>query len=474
MKLTTDIQDIVPSLLATQLEQNENLRKHFDALSESQKREHAQTRAAFVYSDGQKRKTRVQLILLESLRFPMMHDRYEKLARAHEKTFLWIFKDPQRHQKPWDNFTEWLSTSGGTYWIQGKAACGKSTLMRYVWNNPQTLKYLKQWTRGGSLAVGAFFFWNSGIPDQRSQSGLLRSLLYETLKNQTNLIPEILPEQWEKASALAAHDLQITLEEWTLSQLKRAFKKLILHANQSLKLCFFIDGLDEYDGNPKDISQFFLELSELTSHAKFCVSSRPWPDFQDIYEGVPGMRLQDLTRDDITLFVRDEIRKSKQMKSMLLTDAKSFHDLLEELVEKAAGVFLWVTLVVKSLVNGLGNGDNISHLRRRLASLPNDLEKLYGHMLDQIDKLDREEASKIFQIFHTSGHSLDVPTLERALRYPKLCDTVDLPTKTTKLTDDEIERINIETKRMILRLNSRTKGLLEVLHTETMPSQSKK
>jgi hypothetical protein len=468
------MQDIVQSLLKTRLAQSTELQKHFDALSESQKREHAQTRATFVYSDGEKRKSRVQLTLLESLRFPMMNHRYEKIAQAHKRTFLWIFKDPQRQQKPWDNFKEWLSTGDGTYWVQGKAASGKSTLMRFIWNNPQTLKYLQHWTQGQHLVVGAFFFWNSGIPDQRSQSGLLRSLLYEALKKQTELLPDILSEQWEKASELVAHDLPVALEEWTLSQLKRAFKRLILHASQNLKFCFFIDGLDEYDGDPNEISQFFSYLSKLTPHAKFCVSSRPWPEFQDIYEGVPGLKLQDLTRDDITLYIRDEVGKSKQMKTILLTDSEDFHMLLEEIIEKAAGVFLWVILAVKSLVSGLRNGDNVCHLRRSLAALPSDLEDLYGHMLDKIEDRYKEEASQIFQIFRTSGQSLDVPTLERALRYPTHHDVVDLPTKTTNLTNEETERIDIEIKRMILRLNSRTKGLLEVPHTETTPLQGKK
>ena len=345
--------------------------------------------------------------------------------------------------------------------------------MRFIWNNPQTLEYLCDWAEGEHLIVATFFFWNSGIPDQRSQSGLLRSLLYEVLKNRVDLIPDVFPEQWEKTAALAAHDLQITVEEWSLGQLERAFEKLVKLASPRLKLCFFIDGLDEYDGDPADLSQFFLELSRLTLHAKFCVSSRPWPVFQDIYEGVPGLKLQDLTHDDIVLYIRDKLEKSKQMKRFLRTDAQSANGLIEEVVEKAAGVFLWVMLVVKSLVNGLRNGDDISHLRRRLASLPSDIEDLYGHMLKSIDPLDREEASQIFQIFRTSGHCLDIPTLERALRSSGYHHAIDLPTKTTKCTDEEIQRIQMGIEKMTVRLNSRSKGLLEVLHTETTHSRQK-
>jgi hypothetical protein len=51
--------------------------------------------------------------------------------------------------------------------------------------------------------------------------------------------------------------------------------------------------------------------------------------------------------------------------------------LVEEIVEKANEVFLWVKLVVQSLLAGLGNRDSITDLQRRLRELPSDLEKLY-------------------------------------------------------------------------------------------------
>ncbi|PMD58213.1 uncharacterized protein K444DRAFT_440073 [Hyaloscypha bicolor E] len=464
-KLHNDIQRIIQSILHTGLAHSEELQKHIEAFTTSQKQEHAKTRASFIYMEGEKRKNRVQLALLDSLRFPMMNDRYHKLARAHERTFLWIFEDPQRHHKPWGNFAKWLSVGAGTYWIQGKAASGKSTLMNFIWNNPRTLKYLGKWARGGRLLVAAFFFWNSGVPDQRSQSGLLRSLLYEVLKTRQDLIPEVFASQWEKISVLAAHDLEISVEEWSLVELETSFEKLVKLADPSLRFCFFVDGLDEYDGDPADISQFFLDLSEISPYAKFCVSSRPWPDFHDIYEGVPRLQLQDLTRDDIVLFIRDKLGKSKPMKRFLLMDSQGASGLIEEIVEKAVGVFLWVALVVKSLVNGLRSGDDISHLRRRLESLPSDLGDLYGHMLKSIDPLDREEASKMFQIFRQSGHCLDVPTLERTLRPDGYRQSLELPIKTT-YSEEEGKKTKMGIERMTVRLNSRSKGLLEILHYE--------
>jgi hypothetical protein len=352
-----DLRELMRSLLQTRLTHSQDLQRRFEALTESQKIEHAKTRATFIQTEVNKKKRRVELGILESLKFPMMNDRYEKLAQAHEKTFLWIFRDPKDYEKPWDNFVNWLSNGIGTYWIQGKAASGKSTLFRFIWNNPETLRYLGYWSGGVRLIVASFYFWNSGTPDQRSQSGLLRSLLYDVLKNRTEMIPDVFPEEWEKLSALATHDMEITTELWTLGQLLRAFEKLVSLAGPALRFCFFIDGLDEYDGDPEEISQFFQDVSSSTKHAKFCVSSRPWPVFLDLYEGIPGLKVQDLTKDDITLYVHDHLGKHKQMQRFLLMDAQNATWLVEEIVEKSAGVFLWVVLVVASLIKGLRSGD---------------------------------------------------------------------------------------------------------------------
>ena len=455
---------LMKALLKTRNEQREELQAHFETLTQAQRREHSDTRATFVRLDGEKRRHLVERDILFSLKFPQMHDRYDQIARAHENTFAWIFRDPQAYHKPWDNFVQWLLDGSGIYWVQGKAASGKSTLMRYIWDHGLTSQALRTWSSGSQLTVSSFFFWNSGITEQRTQTGLLRSLLYEALNDHKNLVPDIFPEEWQFKSDSAARDQMIIPEAWSLPRLKKAFRRLIGLSSQHIKLCFFIDGLDEYEGEPEDIAQYFKDLSLCSVHTKFCLSSRPWPVFQDIYQTTSGLKLQDLTYDDIKLYVHDKLEKTDHMQRLSATESQHSSLLVEELVQKAAGVFLWVTLVVKSLLNGLRNGDGISHLRRRLKSLPSDLENLYEHMLKSIEPLYREEASQMFQIFRATGHELDIPTLDRALWFSDYRQAIDLKTFETQVDSSEIDRIKLE--RMVMKLNSRCKGLLEAVQTE--------
>ena len=188
---------------------------------------------------------------------------------------------------------------------------------------------------------------------------------------------------------------------YSLSTLQKAFKRWIDLLPSSSKVCFFIDGLDEYDGDHEEIAEFFKGLSSRTSNVKLCVSSRPWVVFDDAFKGMPMLRLQDLTFDDIQAYVFDKLEGHDRMR--LLKDAEPGHaaELVNEVVTKASGVFLWVTLVVKSLLNGLRNRDCIDDLRRRLSELPSDLDKFYTHMLNHVDPLYREQAARTFRIFET-------------------------------------------------------------------------
>ncbi len=122
--------------------------------------------------------------MLDCLSFGTMADREEEITEAHQNTFLWLLnpdlKSPQK--QTWVDFIEWLKSGRGTYWINGKAGSGKSTLMRLISKSKQTSAALREWSGSSHLIVGNFFFWNSGTVEQRSQIGLLRTLLHDILR----------------------------------------------------------------------------------------------------------------------------------------------------------------------------------------------------------------------------------------------------------------------------------------------------
>lgn len=144
---------------------------------------------------------RVQNEILERLWFSNMTDRLEAIPEAHKKTFQWIFKSPEDTKqfasgRTWSDFKDWLQHGSDLYWVSGKAGSGKSTLMKYIFSEPYTRRYLADWAGDIKLYVAGFFFWNSGTTKQKSQYGLFRSLLYNVLHETPELIPTAFPKLW--------------------------------------------------------------------------------------------------------------------------------------------------------------------------------------------------------------------------------------------------------------------------------------
>lgn len=50
---------------------------------------------------------------------------------------------------------------------------------------------------------------------------------------------------------------------------------------------------------------------------------------------------------------------------------------VNEVIERAQGVFLWVYLVVKELLKGLGQRNKLEDLRAKLDTLPDSLESYF-------------------------------------------------------------------------------------------------
>ncbi|EPE30296.1 P-loop containing nucleoside triphosphate hydrolase [Glarea lozoyensis ATCC 20868] len=352
----------------------------------------------------------VENSILANLDFATIRDRHEDLEIAHNQTFEWVFKDASIKDRGWSNFVEWLRHDNGLYWVSGKAGSGKSTLMKYIYNHRQTRLELAQWAGFSPFDITGFFFWNSGSEEQRSQRGLLRTLLFETLQTHRELIPKVFPTAWAAWSAKVKTALKFgtgsakaslivpEMKVWSLSQLKRAFRNLVDHCRQnSIKLCFIIDGLDEYDGDHDEIADYFTGFSN-EPNMKMCISSRPLVVFEEAFDKFPGLKLQNLTHGDISQYVEDNLANHRHMAALTSKSPDQAVRLVGEIVNKADGVFLWVKLVVKSLLQGLRDRNRISDLQKRLRHLPADLEALYEHMLEKMDPFYLEQASQIFQI----------------------------------------------------------------------------
>jgi hypothetical protein len=136
--------------------------------------------------------------------------------------------------------------------------------------------------------------------------------------------------------------------------------------------------------------------------------------------------------------------------------------LVHEVVDKARGVFLWVKLVVRSLLEGLSDSNRISMLRKRVEQLPEDLEDLYTHMFSQTNQLYQERAARIFQIVRVAQQQpTEILTLLN-LSWAVCADDED-ETPVERLQFQRLDREEISSRCQMLDAELRTvcSGLLE-------------
>ncbi|KAL8664663.1 MAG: hypothetical protein Q9168_007862 [Polycauliona sp. 1 TL-2023] len=368
------------------------------------------------------------VVVIKSLSFAAISERKARIREVHPNTFNWIFR-PQRSQtttgeaSPAETESDcplksadyhvpavstecmfpmmnWLQNGDGVYWISGKAGSGKSTLMKFLHNHEKTLAALRSWAGEKKLVTANFFFWNLGTDLQKSQQGLLQTLLYHILRQCPTLVSKLCSE------SLYNDDLQEL--EWSHVEMFGLLQDLSRQTLDTSRFCFFIDGLDEFEGDHSEVIQLVNKLASAVD-IKIVVSSRPWNVFEDAYGVNHGQKLilQDLTRNDITRFVKENLQEDQRFRDLEASDNR-YEDLVEEIVARASGVFLWVFLTVRSLRRGLTNADTVPELQHRLRILPTELEMYFHHMLSSVEKVYHKQVARLLLMRLSSPPTLTV------------------------------------------------------------------
>lgn len=367
--------------------------------------------------------------ILASLHFENLQDRAAQIREAYDKTFDWIFSDAT------STFRKWLAGGESTFWICGKAGSGKSTLMKYLASHKKTGALLKSWAESERLVLAAHYFWSSGLEIQRSQTGLMQNLLFQILRQCPELIPLASQQRWEADARYLTKD-----HPWSQSELSLALENILSQGKLTSRFCFFVDGLDEYSGDQYMLVRDLERLVD-TKKVKLCVSSRPWNVFKPFYENKTDFMfaLEDLTSQDMEIYVRGMLEQDDRFCALVEREPQA-NMLAPHIRDRAEGVFLWVFLVVRSLLRGLNESDDTEELELRLAHMPTDLAAFYRRIIDTIDPVYRSQTARSFQIA-----ALAVPLPLIAFSYISLdlkYDPSSMMAKIKPMTLREIETLS--------------------------------
>ncbi|KAJ4854378.1 AAA domain-containing protein [Trichoderma breve] len=382
--------------------------------------------------------TTVGRAIASDIRFNTIQSREEAISDTSETTYSWIFEDePQKvHDIPmWNSFPKWFEDdSNKVYWITGKPGSGKSTIMKLILQQKSFWDTQTQSSGPLRLLLVKYYAWNPGNTLQKSLEGLKRTILSQVLDQCPDLASVLTPRRWAFCQVLRSTSG--------------------IPAN--IKLALFIDGLDEFDMQPTEIIKFIRHITaQCQSGLKVCAASRPWTEFEDEFNEGPMLQMHLLTERDMRIFVTESFKNNKGFIEQKQLNAGAATQLLTDIVQRANGVFIWVSIVVQHLLALLLQGQSISQARQTLKALPSDISSLYDIMWASISPKNLFDASYMMQVLNAAEGPLPWFTmwLIEESRFASV-NINDLP------DDDSWKDVAI--KSLKRKLAARTKCILEI------------
>lgn len=300
-----------------------------------------------------------------------MHSRLQTLNEPYPDTFSWILSPPRDGEEPlyqtrpgqsapsWDPFPDWLKDGSTPYWISGKLGTGKSTLMKYL---VERLSHsYNGYGETADTIIISHFFWEPGSKLQNSVLGCLRTLLWQLLH---------FTESMRRETSSIIRDIFMS----STGRLRNDLIKTICNTNKTVVI--LLDGLDEC--READDILDLVEALTVLPHVKLCMSSRRAEVYMLQFSDFAKLRLQDLNHRDIAHYVEAELLQNSRLRRSPSWNAESASDLAKSIIENAEGVFLWVRLVIKDLLRGWTNRDDLDRMHKRLQKLPHDIYNLYS------------------------------------------------------------------------------------------------
>jgi len=300
----------------------------------------------------------VKKSLIDELYFRKIDERLTSLEAAQGTTCRWFLTKSE--YTSWNDVNQ-QSDHGGFLWIKGHPGTGKSTLMKFLFEEA------KLEAKGNPSQITlSFFFLARGTAEEKSTTGLYQSLLHQLFEKASDTKDSL---DWMTADGARG----IQRNGWHEKALKQTFKHAIQKlGSQSLKI--FVDALDECEKTQATgMVCFFEELCDLAREAKvrlqICFSSRHYPTVV-IQRGIELILEDEIGHtEDIKQYIKSKLRLGK---------SKPAEVLRSDILEKSAGIFLWVVLVLEIFNSEYPQKSiSIKKIRERLKEIPPKLTDLF-------------------------------------------------------------------------------------------------
>ena len=274
--------------------------------------------------------------------------------------------------------------------------------MKFLHDDYRMSEVLRRWRQGRGQTSAWFFFNERGSPMEKSFDGLLRAVIKELVSTNKSVEAIVLNKF---RSLKKVRQSQQVKQIWRGQDLEDAFSEIISQREQDLDVLLLLDALDEFSGPPEMIAEFIQSLVEPVpgsrTKVKILFSSRPWDAFVAGFGRYPGFKMHEQTKGDLRVFAFDKLTALHSITTPLPQVVGPVHarsgDIVSLIVDRAEGVFLWVRLVVESLLQG-GPDKTIQELEELVRAFPDGLEELYERTIERIPRSSRLEAFVVIEV----------------------------------------------------------------------------
>jgi hypothetical protein len=221
--------------------------------------------------------------------------------------------------------------------------------------------------------VISFFFNARGHDLGKSTEGMYRSLLLQLLHKLDN--PRATLDDSDIELGHVNRPIKLDTENLFM------FLTKAIELVDRRSLFFFIDALDECDDRQvramlEDFSNLAQHAMEINARVHICFSSRHYPHIHIQHGRQLNLDNQIGHGHDIEKFIQ----------SKLEMDSDDFAlEIKTQILEKAAGVFMWVVLVVDILNQEFGDGRQFA-VQKRLKKIPTEVSELFMDMIQRDKK----------------------------------------------------------------------------------------
>ncbi|KAG8529001.1 uncharacterized protein KY384_006690 [Bacidia gigantensis] len=258
-------------------------------------------------------------------------------------------------------FQYWLDESANAhiYWISAKPATGKTVLSGYV------VRRLKDLGKECS-----FHFFDHGDKMKATTGFLLRSMAWQMAMQNTEVLAIVI-EICRKNDRLAHADYR-TL--W-----RKLYVDGILKVKFNGPTYWVIDALDECK-NDSELIPLLMKVCELL-HVRIVVTSRmSYESYGSMIPSKSKISMDQISEDDTKMDI--SLYLEANLSCLPTVDQDDRQNTLTTILEKSAGCFLWVRLVLKELqqVHTAAEVFNV------LEEVPSDMDSLYSRILDSMSE----------------------------------------------------------------------------------------